>query len=148
MKDILTGSLIWDERYLDLNINLKKNDINILTLPLKSIESLENDGHIAFSLTGKLNDLQLNSSKFNLTQFNVLFNKKYSPFNSPFSIENASPVITNGAIQLKPVKVTWKGTDTYRRINLDKKMFIISGNPNPFKYRYYGSKINFKPVMI
>ena len=102
-------------------MDLKKNDVEILSFPFLPIKSIRNNGRIHFNLKGPLDNLTLRSKALDLNQFELVFNENTSFFDSRLMIDNDQLYVKDGVVYFDSVQLSWQGADTFRRVTRTQK---------------------------
>lgn len=133
LQGIIPLASIWDESIttsLALSIQLKDNDLGVLSLLNKSILDIQNEGLVALTITGSLKNPILNSQVIRLKNTKCFFSGD-SFLKSPLIIpENTALSIENNRIQIPNLQINWQGIDTKSRTTNKEHLnqFQVSGN--------------------
>ncbi len=118
---------------IDLNLNLERQNINLLSFFNNALLSVHNEGDIKLHLSGSRSDLRLDAKKLELKAFELHFRPGF-PIRSALRIEEATAVLQDNVLNLPALTLYWKGEDT----NLNENKFVISGTIR--------SSLNFKDI--
>tara|TARA_Y100001935_G_scaffold254871_1_gene265416 strand:- start:5232 stop:9908 length:4677 start_codon:yes stop_codon:yes gene_type:complete len=130
IDNIMAWSYRLDDRFFDLNMDLKKNDLSILSFVFVPIKTIRNDGRVKFSLSGPLDQMSLVFSELSLNKFKLSFDSERSNFNSSIMVDRSDLRLNNNVIYFDSIDVDWQGVDTYRRVtrNEKKNNFVLNGS--------------------
>lgn len=107
---------------VDLNLNLERQNINILAFFSNALQGIHNEGDIKVHLYGSRSDLHLDANKFELKTFVLQFRPGF-PIRSALRIDDAKLTLKDNVLTMPSVTLSWKGADT----NLNENKFVISG---------------------
>ncbi|MEK9726609.1 MAG: hypothetical protein VW397_00730 [Candidatus Margulisiibacteriota bacterium] len=111
-------------------IQLRGDDIALLSLPFPAVKNISNLGEVNFVLEGPLNDIKLVSADVDFNQFRLDFDPEYSALNSAIFVNQYRSKAKDGYFYMHDLNVLWKGEDTFRRVTRDEKTnpFLIKGS--------------------
>ncbi len=118
---------------IDLNLNLEKQNINLISFFSNALLSVHNQGDIQLHLSGSRSDLRLDANKLELKAFELHFRPGF-PIRSALRIDEASATLQDNVLNMPALTLYWKGEDT----NLNENKFIVSGTLR--------SSLNFKDL--
>jgi hypothetical protein len=129
-RNIMAWSYRLDDRFFELNMDLKNNDLAILSVVFMPIKTIRNNGRVRFSLSGPLDQMSLAYSELNLNKFKLSFDSDRSNFNASIMVDHANLGVSNNVIYFDSLNVDWKGVDTYRRVTRREKKnnFVLNGS--------------------
>ncbi len=126
-------SPFWDPKNeslpLKIAFSIDGADLGLLSILNPVIQDITSEGKVSVGLTGTLKNPVINSSKIELKNTRILFNKTLSIVESPWVITSNSLVIENNKVIFPETHILWKGKDTFslRAPHEMENHLIVSG---------------------